>query len=57
MKELTYDWTSNKFDTVHTLIMWEGSKRIATVAKIDGLTLNACVKELEANGYTHKVHH
>lgn len=56
MKELTYDWTSNKFDTVHTLRMWEGSKKIGTVSKCDSETLWACVKELESSGYTHKVH-
>lgn len=50
----SYEWTSNKADTVHTLRIYEGGKVVATLRKIDGATLNACVKELEAAGYTHR---
>ena len=50
----TYDWTSNKYDTIHTLRVYEGSKIIAKMVKIDGQTLRAAIKELEANGYTHR---
>lgn len=54
MKARTYNWTSNKFDTVHTLRIYEGSKMIAKMVKIDGQTLRAAIKELKAAGYTHK---
>ena len=50
----SYEWTSNKADTVHTLRIYEGGKVVATLRKIDRATLNACVKELEAAGYTHR---
>ena len=49
-----YDWTSNRMDTVHTLRIYENGKIVARVPKLDGLMLEYAVKELEANGYTHK---
>lgn len=54
MKKLQYAWSSNKFDTIHTLRVYEGSKVIARMEKIDGETLRAAISELRAAGYTHK---
>lgn len=53
-KTRTFYWTSNKYDTQHTLKIYEGGKLLATMPKIDSETLRAAVKELKAAGYIHK---
>ena len=47
----TYKITSNKYDTVHTIKIYENGKETAKVSKVDGITMNAIIKELEQNGY------
>lgn len=50
----TYDWSTNKFETIYTLRVYEGSKMVAKMTKIDGQLLRAAIEELKANGYTYK---
>ena len=50
----TYDWSTNKFETIYTLRVYEGSKMVAKLTKIDGQLLQEAIKELKANGYTYK---